>query len=68
MKYKKVNLVITVPDSDYCWDGRAVCAAFDNEGGHGRCVLLNQCLDQDKTGYYKKFEKCRKSKTVQTLS
>ena len=36
---KVVSLPITVPVSNYCWDGKVVCDYYDNEGGGSRCLL-----------------------------
>ena len=56
---KKVNLIITVPSGEYCWDNNGLnsetCEHFSNEGGHHTCDLGFSC------GYkhtYKKPKEC----------
>jgi len=55
---KTVLLPIIVPNNNYCWDGRIGCEHFDNEGGHGRCLLELGSLIRDDTGYYPKPIEC----------
>ena len=59
MVYKKVLLPISVPDTDYCWDGKIPCNYFDNEGGHGTCEL-GMCVLRDVEGFYPKPVQCRR--------
>lgn len=42
MNTKRVLLPIVVPSRDYCWEYNppfAICAYFDNTGGHVSCAL-----------------------------
>ena len=55
--YKTVLRPITVPGLDYCWKD-VVCEHFDNEGGHGHCLLDIGSLKRDKEGYYPKPKEC----------
>jgi hypothetical protein len=36
---KTVLISVEVSSSNFCWDGRAPCPHFDNEGGHPSCDL-----------------------------
>ncbi len=61
---KKVNLIITVPDGDYCWGGEDNCEHFSNGGGHETCNLGFGEQKSDKTSYrVLKDEKCASLKS-----
>ena len=60
---KIVSLPITVPDSNFCWDGKASCEHFDNSGREATCTLGlgTPHWDQGLNSYYKPldcFELC----------
>ena len=56
--FKKVLMLITVSNTDYCWDHMRICGHFDNEGGHPRCDLHVDLLEYDKEGLVPKPRKC----------
>lgn len=62
MKIKKnVCLIIEVPNSEYCFDGKYCCEYFDNEGGHGKCDLnIGTIKYNNETGLYSKPKECLK--------
>ena len=57
-------LPISVPDSSYCWEGHNPCENFDNEGGHGRCLLELGLLNPNKEGIYLKPIECLRLEEV----
>jgi hypothetical protein len=66
MNHKTVNLPITVPTGDLCWDGHnRICEHFDNEGGGYKCELGLGWPENDRdTGYPSKCEKCKNLKSI----
>ena len=63
---KIVLMPIKVPDTDYCWNGQVVCEHFDNEGGHGRCLLGMSTPDRDRKGWYPKSAECAGFKEIES--
>lgn len=63
MMSKKVVLYpITVPDGNYCCEGKppyTICEFFDNEGGHPKCELGLYGVKDTPEGVLKP-ESCRK--------
>lgn len=55
---KIVLLPVTVPDSNFCWDGHHVCENFDNDGGYGQCLLSIGAVARNEDGVYPQPSKC----------
>lgn len=65
---KHVLYPISVPESNYCWDGTHCCPQFDNEGGHPSCDLpwyVN--LDRDMQGKVPKPPQCLRLRCEEKL-
>ena len=65
---KTVYMPIVVPDNNFCWDGKAPCRYFDNEGGHPTCDL-GFSIEDDKSSYLvAKPETCLKLRSKPCLT
>ena len=58
-KYKIVMMPIEVPIGDFCWQGQTPCEHFDNEGGHGSCMLGMYVENDRMTHFTTKSKQCK---------
>lgn len=58
MTFKKVNLIIEVPEGKYCYDGEKVCENHDLDGYGTGCKFKLGLGEEDRKGRIVKPNKC----------